>query len=87
MAAIVNDITIIALPVAARNRESMMEVSNLEATGSDVRPPSDLCFRQLDTIIIRLDEQPKAPRRWALRTKKAMIERHVPGYVPGKAVR
>ncbi len=41
-------------------------------------PPSHPKFRNLDSVIIALDEQPKQPRKAVLQLQRRWIERNVP---------
>ncbi len=41
-------------------------------------PPSHPKFRNLDSVIIALDEQPKQPRKAVLQLRRRWIERNVP---------
>ncbi len=44
--------------------------------------PSAPQFRDLDTIIIALDNAPRGPRRTLLKLRKRWIERAAPAFVP-----
>ncbi len=44
--------------------------------------PSDPRFRNLDTLILLLDELPRQPRRIALQLRKRWIERNVAAFTP-----
>ncbi len=56
-------------------------------TRGEDRPPSDPAFRNLDRMIILLDERPPAPRRWALRLQKRIIEHRQPASLGREGVR
>ncbi len=44
--------------------------------------PSAPQFRDLDRLIIALDNAPRQPRRAILKLRKRFIERNVPAFVP-----
>ncbi len=44
--------------------------------------PSDSRFRDLDRMILQIEEQPRQPRRAVLRLRKRFVERAVPSFVP-----
>ncbi len=46
-------------------------------------PPSDPRFRTLDSVILKLEAEPRQPHRAVLRWYKRWIERNVPAYEQG----
>ena len=43
-------------------------------------PPSDPRFRNLDRLILQLEEQPRQPRKAVLQLRRRWIERNIPVY-------
>jgi|GEM_PF-6699527 len=50
-------------------------------------PPSHPKFRHLDSIQIKLDEQPRQPMRAILQVRRGMIQRNIPPYHPSNSMK